>query len=185
MRIHRVSTSYLKAQTPPDKGPRERWQHSTQQIKVVEEGRSIVAYALEDCVVDFLFVHKLITGAEREAALRFRGDFMAAGMAPKCTAGYSSMVRISSGYTKQHERSEAEEQAYIRWRNAMRAMSGAVSGDVETAACYDKMPAPEKVAFVRVGLKKLIKFYGVSAALDNNINQAATRQVAVRSRSSV
>lgn len=164
----------------PDKGPAERWQHATQQVMLVEEAQSLVAHALENSILDLLFLHKLITRLEREAALRFFADYMSAGLAPHCVASYSAMPR--SGIYCERDRSEQEERAYQKWRDAMRTMGGAVNGVVESTICHEQMPAEEKVAFLRVGLKKLIKFYGVSGVddlSDDKVNQASAGQVAV------
>lgn len=165
-----------------DKGPEERWQHSTQQIKHVEEEQALVAYVMEESIVDILCLHNLITKLEREAAHRFRADFMCAGLAPRTVASYGPRA---DGGGAEHDRTEAEEGAYKRWRGAMVTMTGAVNGVVESVVCYEQMPATEKVAFLRVGLKKLIKLYGISGCdsfLNDKVNKATAGQVTVRRR---
>jgi len=167
----------------PDKGTKERWQHSTQQIKIVNN-ENIVAYSLEESVIDVLFINKIITVDEKDAALKFKEDFLLAGLLPNFISSYNPMARCFSNHNNnKKEQSEKEEIAYKKWRDAMKYMTGAVSGDVESVVCYDVMPKPERVAFLRVGLKKLIKFYGISnLKLNNKINQATAGQVAVGSR---
>ena len=164
-----------------DKGPDERWQHATREIKLIEKDRVLVARAVEESVIDVLHIHSLITNLEKEAAIMLRQDFLNAGLMPNMVSNYNPYFTGSASTID--DETEEKERAYKNYREAMNYMTGAVNGVVESVVCYDQMPAQEKVAFLRVGLKKLIKFYsisGVDGFLNQKVNQAAAGQVATR-----
>ncbi len=60
-----------------------------------------------------------------------------------------------------HDRNDFEEAAYQRWRNAVRELGLGLSGLVISTVCHDLLPLPRDIDTLRLGLEKLIDWYGL------------------------
>ncbi len=161
-----------------DLGPHERWQHAGRMLEPIKHNLQggVHARTVEESVLDVLHIKKAITSLQRHAALRLRADFLAAGMGAHLVASYNPAPLGFSIDASFRDRSDKQEEAYQRWRVAVKSVSGALIDVVVGAACCDEMPAPEKEAFLKVGLAKLVLHYGLSG-LDEDIDKASTWQV--------
>jgi hypothetical protein len=82
-----------------------------------------------------------------------------------------------------HERSDVEEAAYQRWRNAVREIGMILADAVISTVCHDRLPTPRNLLRLQEGLKKLADWYGLdetetpasAKTSDENIDQAAAR----------
>jgi len=144
-----------------DHGPIERWRHSGRTLEPTERAGVLAARALEESVLDVLVLRGAIEENQREAALRLRLDFQRAGLQARLSFSYNPARRQFSPFGPWDERTDAEEAAYQRWRNALRAVGKRHNDAVVTAACFDIAPAPERMDALREGLKKLAKWYGM------------------------
>lgn len=144
---------------PSDFGPRERWQHSGAELGPSETPGLLVVRATESTLVDLLAARRWLNLRQNKAALRFKADYHRAAMdAPLCSR-YAPRIAQSDPF-RDHERSDAEEAAYQRWRLAVRAM-GPGGGLAITTLCHDMMPARSDVARLRAALDRLADWYGI------------------------
>ncbi len=181
VRYRRPVSSDLRFKIPAasgDLGPLERWQHAGRMLEPIKHNLQggVHARTIEESVLDVLHIKKAITSLQRHAALRLRADFLAAGMGAHLVASYNPAplgFSISSAF---RDRSEKQEEAYQRWRVAVKSVSGALIDVVVSTACCDEMPAPEHEAFLKVGLAKLVLHYGLSG-LDEDVDEATAWQV--------
>lgn len=138
-----------------DFGPDERWQHAERKLERTEVyGVSCVARVAEEHVLDPWVRFGILTENMRAAALRLKRDFLAARLDAHWVGAYAP-----HGFGGTDERSEAEEEAYTRWRQAMRAMGCPYNNVVATAVCHDKIPPLEMKIFLQTGLERLEKWY--------------------------
>ena len=145
-----------------DHGTAERWQHSGRMLEITERAGVLAARALEENVLDVLVVRRWISATQREAALRFKLDYHAAGLEARLTSSYNPMRVAFSPFGPWDERSDAEEAAYQRWRKAVRAMGTPVSDMVITVVCHDRIPLQRRAVILQAGLEKLVKWYGMA-----------------------
>jgi len=144
---------------PADHGPQERWQHSSRMMEPTEKAGVLAARALEECVLDIFVARGLIAAVHREAALRLRSDYQAAGLTVRVIGSYNPARSSFSPFGAWNERTEKEEAAYQRWRNAVRAIGIQFSDAVMTVACHDRMPGEQGMRDMKAGLAKLVKWY--------------------------
>ena len=147
-----------------DWGTRERWQHAGRQVEPSDQAGVCVARVMEEHVLDRLVVMGAIGSSEREAALRFKGDYHAAGLMCRLAGSYSPVRGSFSVYGGWDERSDAQEEAYGRWRQAMRFLKGDLADTVVSIVCYDVFPDAYKLRCLRAGLKVLVTVYGPKGA---------------------
>ncbi len=165
----------------PDHGPSERWQHTGRLLEPSERAGVLTARVLETDVLDRLVLARVIADRHRQAALRLRADFQAAGLSAHLVSGYSSVRTEFSFYGGWDERSEKEEKAYARWRRAVSAMGQVFSGTVLSVVCYDEALPSAKHVLLLAGLAKLTKWYGQNPhPSDEDIDQTATGERAAR-----
>jgi len=142
-----------------DYGPEERWRHSGRILEPTERAGVMAARALEEHVLDVLTLRRFISNTQREAALRLKADFRAAGLEVRLIGSYNPARTSFSPFGSWNERTDAEEAAYQRWRNAVRSMGNAYHDTVISVACYDLMPGVEQMTRLNKGLGRLVKWY--------------------------
>lgn len=161
-----------------DYGPSERWAHSPRILEPTDTAGLWVARALETDLLDRLMLENVIAARHKEAALRLRADFQAAGLGAHLASSYNPARSAFSYFSGWDERSEAEEEAYRRWRKAVEAIGPMFSDCVISAVCYDAPLPPQKYVLLTVGLVKLMRWYGSN----KHVDETAARQRAARHR---
>lgn len=151
----------FRSKTAADYGPNERWQHSGRTLELTELAGVLAAKATEEHTLDVLVARGWITGQQREAGLRFKRDYHAAGLDPRLTGSYTPFRTNFSPFGSWSERSDPEESAYRRWRDALRILSPQAADLITTLACHDLMPHLKQAPLVREGLEGLRKHYGL------------------------
>ena len=147
-----------------DWGTQERWQHAGRQVEPSDQAGLCVARVLEEHVLDRLVLMGAIGSVERDAALRFKGDYHAAGLMGRLTGSYSPVRGSFSVYGGWDERSDEQEEAYGRWRQVMRFLKGDLADAVVSIVCYDVFPDAYRLRSLRAGLKILVTLYGQKGA---------------------
>jgi hypothetical protein len=165
----------------PDHGTAERWQHSGRILEPTGSNGLLAARATEEHVIDRLMMQNRWPARAGAAAMRFKQDYQLAGLAARLSGRYSPASSARDFFSGVHERSDFEEAAYRRWRNAVREMGKLLSDVVITTVCHDMYPAPAELPRLRQGLKKLADWYGMpeesSAATPSsqNVEQTSAR----------
>lgn len=139
---------------------------SVQSGRVVFASRSVpqgIAQVLEEHWLDRLVLTDVISAALRDAAMRFRSDYYEAGLMHRMGGSYSPVRGSFSYYGGWDERSDAEEEAYARYRHVMRFLKGDLADIVVSVVCYDQIPAPHRLRTLVVGLKVLQTLYTTGA----------------------
>ncbi|MGE0109117.1 MAG: DUF6456 domain-containing protein [Bdellovibrionales bacterium] len=154
-----------------DHGTAERWQHAGRVLEPTQEAGVLAVRALEEHFLDRLYLAGFISKNQLDAAMRFKRDYYAAGMNARLSASYAPVRASFSLYNGWDERSDAEEEAYARWRQAMRFLQGHLGNLLVSAICYEEVPSCKEALLLRSGLKVLVKIYG----LREDINEAAAR----------
>ncbi len=163
----------------PDYGTRERWNHSGRVMEIVDFGGALAARALEERALDVLVLRGDIKDVHREAALRMRRDFSAAGLAARTTCGYDFVRGKYSPFLDHAD--DAKERAYARWRSAVLAVRADQRDVVITSSCYDIMP--EDGAGLRLlerGLEILSAHYGLAGKDDSSVLSAVEAEIVRR-----
>ncbi len=152
---------FRKKQGGSDFGPQERWQHLGRVLECTERAGILAVRATEESIVDIMVTRKALTQAQANAAFKFKLDFQRAGLAAHVTGSYSP-VRANKDYCYGAKvRNDFEEAAYQRWRNAVRELGLGLSGLVISTVCHDLLPMPRDIDMLRLGLEKLIDWYGL------------------------
>jgi hypothetical protein len=144
-----------------DTGPKERWQHSGRTLELTEVAGILAARATEEHIVDGLMMRGVLTETQRAAALRFKQDYQYAGLAAHVTGSYSVMPRSDDFFRGGRDRTDAEERAYRRWRNAVKELGLSFSGAVISVTCQDMQPAINEITRLQKGLEILADWYGM------------------------
>lgn len=144
-----------------DYGPAERWQHSGRVLEPTERPGAFAARATEEHVVDILVMRGVLDGVQRAAALKFKLDYQRAGLAAHVTGSYSPIRAAPDNFRVERERSDFEEAAYRRWRNAVRELGLERSDLVISIICHDIFPAVQDLPPLQRGLDKLAVWYGL------------------------
>jgi len=160
-----------------DHGSLERWQHSGRVFEVTDSAGVYAARALDADILDQLILMNVIAPRHRDAALRLRADFHAAGMSAHVTSSYNPARSGFSVFGGWDERSEAQEEAYGRWRRGVQAMGPMFNDYVVSVVCYDEAPSEEKFVLLTAGLIKLMRWYA-SPDSGEDVNKAAAGEVA-------
>lgn len=145
----------MKQSARPDRGPEERWNHSGRTYRLAQTRGALVACVEESHILDTLHERRLINAKERDAGYRLKADYMAAGVAQRVTSSYNP---TRGHYDPFHERSDEQEEAYDRWRAAVKSMGLRLNGPVVSAVCYEQ--TPRSVYDVKMGLAALAEHYG-------------------------
>lgn len=162
MRLHRVcGNKKLNANSIADHGPKERWQHSGYLVEVTERAGVLALRATEENLLDVLLLRRFISSVERDAGMRFRADYHAAGLEARIVGSYDPTRGCSRSNFRGFEMSDEEEMAYSRWRKALRVLGIALSDAVISTVCLDEWPANKQLVKAKQGLAVLVNFYGV------------------------
>lgn len=154
---------FKKIRELADTGPRERWQHSGRVLEFTEKAGTLAVRATEEHVIDIMVERRMLDDKQRLAALRFKRDYQHAGLAPHVTGSYTPMRCGEDYFYHERIRTDAQEAAYQRWRNAVRELGLAHSDAVISTACHDLAPAPCAMAALQKGLEILAAWYGIGA----------------------
>ncbi|MDD2326466.1 MAG: DUF6456 domain-containing protein [Alphaproteobacteria bacterium] len=142
-----------------DSGPSQLWQHTGRMLVRTDGEQTLVSRVTEEKVLDVLFYRGVVSPRMRAAGLRLHADFIAADMQPHASGSYNPAHVSGASYGLWHERSDAQEEAYTRWRTAVRAVGQLCSDVVISVACYDLRPDDNHVPLLQVGLAKLAQEY--------------------------
>ena len=153
---------FRKQRPIADYGPAERWQHSRRSLEPTGQGTTVAARATEEHLVDVMVMLGLIDGSQREAALKFKLDYQRAGLAAHVTGSYNPLGSGGDYFRGGRERSDFEEAAYQRWRNAARMLGLRLGSAVVSTVCHDLPPGAGEIPFVQKGLEKLADWYRLS-----------------------
>lgn len=164
-----ISSKTLKRKE--DHGPEERWRHSGRLLELTDKAGVWAARALETDILDKLVLANVIADRHKNAALRLRADFQAAGLSPHLASSYNPVRSSFSVYGGWDERSDEEEEAYARWRKAVHAVGSMFSDCVVSVVCYDETPSVQKLTLLTVGLVKLMRYY--EGKSDQNVDKAS------------
>jgi hypothetical protein len=162
-RRHTVSTDKrLRKNRGGDTGPRERWQHSGCTFELTDRAGILAARATEEHVLDILGLKLLLTALQIEAGLKFKADYHAAAIAARVTGNYSGIPSAKDFFRAERERTDTEEEAYRRWKEAVREMGLHASPAVISTVCHDETPPARDIPVLQEGLDKLAAWYGMS-----------------------
>lgn len=150
---------FRKPADAADFGPAERWQHTGRVLEPTEKPGVLAARVTEEHPLDVLVLRRVITERHRAAGLRLRRDFQGAGLAFRGSLRYSPDRATFNPFADPTARSEAQEQAYVRWRRALRGLGSRYSDVVLTVACFDRLPAALPTPELRRGLEALTGYY--------------------------
>ncbi len=146
-----------------DQGTPERWNHSGRVLVPTERAGVCAARATEEHVLDILRLKRFISQAHVQAGLAFKEDFHQAAIAARVCGSYSGASSARDFFRGEHERSEAEEAAYRRWRDAVRELGLNLSPPVIATVCHDATPRLRDLPALRRGLEKLAAWYKIPA----------------------
>jgi Domain of unknown function (DUF6456) len=149
------------AQPLADHGTPERWQHSGRVLELTESAGILAARATEEHLLDILVLRGRISAVEREAALKFKLDYQRAALEARVTGRYNAASSARDFFAAIHERTDAEEAAYQRWRNALREVGKMLANILVSTVCFDRMPDPRDLPQLQGALKKLVEWYGL------------------------
>ena len=145
----------------PDHGPRERWQHSRRVFESTEQTGWLAARATEEHIIDVLVLMRRIGKRHSDAAFRLKLDYQRAGLEVRVSGRYSPVSSARDFFANIRERTDYEEAAYQRWRNALRALGAFFSDLVVSTVCHGVPPPSRAVKPLRDGLEKLADWYGM------------------------
>jgi hypothetical protein len=143
----------------PEHGTAERWQHGARVLELTEQAGVLTARVLAEHGLDRLVLAGQLAPLAGVAGMRLRADYQAAHLATRVIASYSATRGVRQGGYTEYERSDAEEAAYRRWREAVRAVGIIDSGVVLAACCEDRLPVPTALPALQRGLARLIRWY--------------------------
>ena len=151
----------FRRSTGGDAGPPERWQHSGRVLELTDRPGVLAVRATEEHILDVLLLKSILSALQVEAALRLKADYHAAGLSAHVTSAYTGMSNARDFFRGEYERNDAQEYAYRRWRDAVRALAGQ-AGAVIATVCHDAPPLPRDTAALQLGLEKLTVWYRIT-----------------------
>jgi hypothetical protein len=156
-----------------DHGTPERWQHSGRTLELTDRAGILACRATEEHILDVLALRRLLDSLQVQAALRFKADYHAASLSAHVTGSYSGASNARDFFHGEYERSDAQEAAYKRWRNAVRELGMHTSTAVIATVCHDAPPAPRDLPALQDGLHKLAAIYRMTSqpSLQNTAKQ--------------
>lgn len=162
-RSHRAPVStdkrFRKIAGGGDHGTPERWQHSGRALELTDHAGILAVRATEEHILDILGLKHLLNDVQIAAGMKFKADYHAASIAANVTANYSSMSSAKDFFRAEHERSDAQEAAYRRWKLAVRELGLEYSLAVISTVCHDAAPRPRDIPALQDGLEKLVAWY--------------------------
>ena len=144
-----------------DHGTAERWQHSGRVLEMTERAGILASRATEEHILDVLALRRLLNAVQVEAGLRFKEDYHAAALAAHVTGSYTGMNSARDFFRGEYERTDAQEAAYRRWKNAVKELGARHGSAVVTTLCHDAPPLPCDMPVLQEGLEKLARWYGM------------------------
>ncbi len=153
-----------------DHGTQERWGHASRVFEPTQDAGVLVARVLQEHILDHLALAGFISSVQKDAGFRFKRDYHAAGMSARLTGSYSPARGSFSVYGDWDERNDTEEEAYGRWRMAMKFLRGRLGDVVVSVVCYEETPSADSARLLRSGLKVLVQIYGLEEALSENVD---------------
>lgn len=151
---------FKKTSNLPDYGTPERWQHSGRIMQVTAQAGILAARAMEEHIIDVMVLRGLLDENQSAAAFRLKLDFQRAGLAANTTSRYTPNTGKKESF-RQRERTDTEEIAYRRWRNAVRELDLGLSSAVIATVCHDQTPSSTDLHLVQKGLDQLIDWYKI------------------------
>jgi hypothetical protein len=142
-----------------DHGTRERWQHSGYTLELTDHAGVLAARATEEHILDILGLKLLLNALQINAGMKFKADYMAAAIASRTTGSYSGISSARDFFRAEHERSDAEEAAYARWRGAVHELGLRYGTAVIETVCHDAPPRPRDIPDLQDGLNILAAWY--------------------------
>ncbi len=142
-----------------DHGTPERWQHSGRALELTDRAGVLAARATEEHILDVLGIKRFLNEVQIAAGLKFKADYHAAAIAAHVSGSYTGMSNARDFSRAEHERSDAEEAAYRRWRDAVRELGLRYSPTVIATVCHDALPLPRDLPTLQDGLEKLVVWY--------------------------
>lgn len=162
----------------PDCGPAERWQHTGRMLELTDSAGVVASRAVEECVLDVLYLQQQITKQQLHAALRFKADFLEADMSAHLAGSYNPARVATSYYFGCDDRTDVQEEAYRRWRGAVAAIGDMLCDCLITAVCHDIPPNPLHILPLQMGLVRLVTYYD-APALNDDVDQASAWEIGV------
>jgi hypothetical protein len=150
---------FRKTAAGGDHGTPERWQHSGRVLELTDRAGILAARATEEHILDVLAMRRLLNEIQVEAGLRFKADYHAAAIAAHVTGSYSGMSNARDFFRGEYERSDTQEAAYKRWKNAVRELGQRHGAAVIATVCHDAPPLPRDLLVLQERLEKLIVLY--------------------------
>ena len=144
-----------------DHGTSERWQHAGRVLEMTDRAGILASRVTEEHILDVLAMRRLLNAVQVEAGLRFKADYHAAALAAHVTGNYSGMSSTRGYFRGEYERTDAQEAAYRRWKNAVKELGTRHSAAVVATLCHDAPPLPQDVPILQDGLKRLAVWYGM------------------------
>jgi hypothetical protein len=109
----------------------------------------LAAKATESSVIDMLAARRVLRPSQVEAALKFRLDYQRAALARPVTGSYSPSTALDNFHVTR-ERTDAEEAAYQKWRNAVGKLGIQLSGIAISTICFDLVPTPHDILLLQI-----------------------------------
>jgi hypothetical protein len=113
----------------------------------------------DESVLDVFVARGLLEPEERDAGLELRRDYEKAKLRHSVVSSYSSVRSPYNPYGSSSDRTDEEEAAYKRWREALRFAGSVCSNVLVTVACDDMYPIDDQKKFLKHGLRSLVKWY--------------------------
>ena len=155
-----------------DYGTPERWQHSGRALEMTDCPGVLAARATEEHILDVLAIKSLISEIQVEAGLRFKADYLAAALSSHVTGSYTGMASARDFFNMEHERTDAQEAAYKRWKNAVKDLGLDCGAAVISTVCYDAPPSARDIAALQLGLERLVAWYKMEKKRDGSGGQS-------------
>ena len=130
-------------------------------LQLTDRAGILAVRATEEHILDVLALKRLLNQIQVEAGLKFKADYHAAAIAAHVTGSYTGMSSARDFFRLEHERNDAEEAAYRRWKNAVRELGLRHSAAVIATVCHDEPPSPRDLPALQDGLEKLVVWYGM------------------------
>ena len=143
----------------PDHGPRERWQHGVVQMQRMDALGTVAARVVTECALDVLQQAGQVTAKMWQAGLQLRRDYVGARVEPRAAMRYAPTVRQGRGTGDMFVRSEREELAYRRWRQALQVVGVGLSEALVSVCCLDRPPTQAQQRQLVDGLEALARHY--------------------------
>jgi hypothetical protein len=154
-----------------DHGTPERWQHSGRALQLTDRAGVLAVRATEEHILDVLAMKRLLNDVQVAAGLRFKADYHNAAIAAHVTGSYSGAANARDFFYAEHERTDAQEAAYRRWKKAVHELGARTSSAVIATVCHDAAPLPRDLPALQQGLQILVAWYKMGNAEKPTVSQ--------------